>query len=127
MTYVEEIIALSILFLAVEIIHGKNGLPAAAARWPWLIAFIFRLLHGFGFAGALTEIGLPQQAIPLALIFFNVGVEIGQIIFVAAVVLILWLLHKLNQVTLLEKAETVATYSIGGLSSFWLFERISTF
>ena len=124
---VEAIIALSILFLAVEIIHGKNGHPGAAARWPWLIAFIFGLLHGFGFAGALAEVGLPQQAIPLALIFFNIGVEFGQILFVTAVLLFTWLLHRLQKPVLLEKAETIAIYTIGSLSSFWLFERISLF
>ena len=124
---VEAVIALSILFLAVEIVHGKNGHPGAAARWPWLIAFIFGLLHGFGFAGALAEVGLPQQAIPLALIFFNIGVEFGQILFVTAVLLLTWLLHRLQKPLLLEKAETIAIYTIGSLSSFWLFERISLF
>ncbi len=124
---VEAVIALSILFLAVEIIHGRQGRPGYAARWPWLVAFIFGLLHGFGFAGALSEIGLPQQSIPLALVFFNVGVELGQLFFVLVVVLFSWLLHQLKQQKLLNRAETVVIYSIGGLSSFWLFERISLF
>ena len=124
---VEAVIALSILFLAVEIIHGQQGRPGYAARWPWLVAFIFGLLHGFGFAGALSEIGLPQQSIPLALIFFNVGVELGQLFFVLVVVLFIWLLHQLKQQKLLNRAETAVIYSIGGLSSFWLFERISLF
>ncbi len=124
---VEAVIALSILFLAVEIAHGRQGRPGYAARWPWLVAFIFGLLHGFGFAGALTEIGLPQQAIPLALVFFNVGVELGQILFVLGVVLLTWLLHQLGRQKLLHRAETVVIYSIGGLSSFWLLERISLF
>jgi hydrogenase/urease accessory protein HupE len=124
---VEAVIALSILFLAMEIVNGKRGHPGAAARWPWLVAFIFGLLHGFGFAGALAEVGLPQQAIPLALIFFNIGVEIGQLLFVFVVLLLGWALHRLKQQALLGKAETVAVYAIGSLSSFWLFERISTF
>ena len=124
---VEAIIALSILFLAMEIVHGQRGRPGVAARWPWLVAFIFGLLHGFGFAGALAEVGLPQQAIPLALVFFNVGVELGQLLFVAGVLLLGWLLHQLKQPKLLDRAETIAIYSIGGLSSFWLFERISLF
>ena len=124
---VEAVIALSILFLAVEIIHGQQGRLGYAARWPWLVAFIFGLLHGFGFAGALAEIGLPQQSIPLALIFFNVGVELGQLFFVLVVVLFIWLLHQLKQQKLLNRAETAVIYSIGGLSSFWLFERISLF
>jgi hydrogenase/urease accessory protein HupE len=124
---VEAIIALSILFLAVEIVHGKQGRPGYAARWPWLVAFIFGLLHGFGFAGALSEIGLPQQSIPLALVFFNIGVELGQLFFVLAVVVVSWLLHHLKQEKLLNRAETAVTYSIGGISSFWLFERVSLF
>jgi len=124
---VEAVIALSILFLAVELVHGKQGRKGAAARWPWLIAFVFGLLHGFGFAGALAEIGLPQQAIPLALIFFNIGVELGQLLFVVLVFILGWVLRQFKQPWLLERAEMAAIYSIGGLSSFWLFERISTF
>ncbi len=124
---VEAVIALSILFLAMEIIHTKRGRPGAASRWPWLVAFIFGLLHGFGFAGALAEVGLPQQAIPVALIFFNVGVEIGQLLFVSAVLLVGWALHRLKQPVLLARSETAAIYIIGSLSSFWLFERISSF
>ena len=120
-------IALSILFLAVEITNGRQGQPGYAARWPWLVALIFGLLHGFGFAGALAEIGLPQQSIPMALIFFNVGVELGQLVFVLVVVLLTWLLHQLNQQKMLKRAETVVVYSIGGLSSFSLFELITLF
>jgi len=124
---VEAVIALSILFLAVEIMHGKQERPGYAARWPWLVAFIFGLLHGFGFAGALAEVGLPERAIPLALIFFNIGVELGQVIFVFCVVAIFWLLQKMQQHILLGRVEAVVTYGIGGLSSFWLIERISLF
>jgi len=124
---VEAVIALSILFLAMEIVHGQRGRPGAAARWPWLVAFIFGLLHGFGFAGALAEVGLPQQAIPLALVFFNVGVELGQLLFVAGVLLLGWMLHQLKQPKLLDRAEMAAIYSIGGLASFWLIERLSLF
>lgn len=124
---VEAVIALSILFLAIEIVHGKQGHPGIAARWPWLVAFIFGLLHGFGFAGALAEVGLPQQAIPLALVFFNVGVELGQLLFVACVLMFGWVLHRLKQPELLRWAETVTIYSIGSLATFWLFERISAF
>lgn len=124
---VEAVIALSILFLAMEIVRGKQGKPGYAARWPWLVAFIFGLLHGFGFAGALAEVGLPQQAIPLALIFFNIGVELGQLLFVAMVLLLGWVLHRLKRPKLLDRAESAAIYSIGGLSSYWLLERISLF
>ena len=124
---VEAVIALSILFLAVECIHGKHGIPGAAHKWPWLVAFIFGLLHGFGFAGALAEVGLPQQAIPLALIFFNIGVELGQVFFVITVVMLTWIIHQLKWSKLLDWAETATIYSIGGLSTFWLLERVSAF
>ncbi len=124
---VEAIIALSILFLTMEIVHEKQGRAGIASRYPWIVAFIFGLVHGFGFAGALAEIGLPQQAITLALIFFNIGVELGQLMFVATIVLSALALGRLKRPRLLEKAERVAIYSIGGLSSYWIFERISTF
>ena len=124
---VEAIIALSILFLAMEVIHQKRGIDGIASRFPWIVAFTFGLLHGFGFAGALAEVGLPQQSVPLALLFFNVGVEIGQLIFVSGVLLIGYTLKKLNQILLLEMGELVAVYIIGSLSSFWLIERIIAF
>lgn len=124
---VEAVIALSILFLAMEIVHGKRGHPGAAARWPWLVAFIFGLLHGFGFAGALAEVGLPQQAIPLALVFFNVGVELGQLMFVAFVLSAAWALHRLKRPTLVDRLESMTIFMIGGLSSFWLIERVAAF
>ena len=82
---VEAMIALSIVFVATEIVHGARGRPGLTARRPWIVAFTFGLLHGFGFAGALSEVGLPQNAIPLALFFFNVGVELGQLLFIDCV------------------------------------------
>ena len=82
---VEAIIGLSIVFVAAEVVHGLRGKPGLTARAPWVVAFSFGLLHGFGFAGALAEVGLPQKAIPVALLMFNVGVEIGQLLFVSAV------------------------------------------
>lgn len=124
---VEAIIALSILFLAMEIINVQRGRFSLAAKWPWLVAFIFGLLHGFGFAGALIEVGLPQHAISLALIFFNLGVELGQLIFITIVFTLGWVLHAFKQTKLMAWAKTATVYSIGGLSSFWLFERIGAF
>ena len=90
---VEAAIALSIVLVAAEILNARRGNPSLTARWPWVVAFSFGLLHGFGFAGALAEVGLPQHAIPVALLFFNVGVEIGQLVFVAAVLSVIWLLR----------------------------------
>jgi len=124
---VEAVIALSILFLAMEIIHEKQGKVGLTSRYPWLIAFIFGLLHGFGFAGALAEIGLPQQAVTLALVFFNIGVELGQLIFVATVVLMVVLLQRLTYPALLNKLQTAVVYMIGGVSAFWLIERTLSF
>ncbi|NIP93435.1 MAG: HupE/UreJ family protein, partial [Akkermansiaceae bacterium] len=85
---VEAVIALSIVFVAAEVIRGHRGNPGLTERWPWLVAFTFGLLHGFGFAGALSEVGLPQTSIPLALLMFNVGVEAGQLLFVVVIVLV---------------------------------------
>lgn len=136
---VEAIIALSIVFLAMEIIHGQQGRPGYAARWPWLVAFIFGLLHGFGFAGALAEIGLPQQAIPLALVFFNIGVEIGQLIFIGAFSAFIWLLSgvvlfsnnetsRLNAAwKITEKFSRPVAYIAGSIASFWMIQRIAGF
>ena len=124
---VEAVIALSILFLATEIIHNAQGRPGLAKRFPWLVAFIFGLLHGFGFAGALAEIGLPEQSIPLALLFFNVGVELGQLLFVAAVVVAGWLLRKLLRQQALMGGEVIASYLIGGMAAFWVIERTYSF
>jgi len=124
---VEAIIALSILFLATEIVHGQRGRPGMAERFPWLVAFIFGLLHGFGFAGALTEIGLPGQSIPLALLFFNVGVEIGQLIFVAVVVGAGWVLRQVVEKNSLIWGKVAASYVIGTIAAFWTIERIVAF
>ena len=79
---VEAVIALSIIFLAVELVHYYQGKAVFSSRYPWVVAFIFGLLHGFGFAGALANVGLPPNDIPLTLFLFNVGVETGQLIFI---------------------------------------------
>jgi hydrogenase/urease accessory protein HupE len=82
---VEAAIALSIVFVAAEIVHARQGRPGLTQRHPWAVAFTFGLLHGVGFASALAEVGLPPLSIPVALLFFNVGVEIGQLLFIPAV------------------------------------------
>jgi hydrogenase/urease accessory protein HupE len=124
---VEAAIALSIVFVAVEILHLRQGREGLAVRKPWLVAFAFGLLHGFGFAGALAEVGLPQNAIPLALAFFNVGVEIGQLLFIAVVLLLMWLARLLLSNLLLERAPLLVAYGIGGLASYWVIERTVSF
>ena len=86
---VEATIALSIVFVACEIVHRRQGRSGLTEMWPWVIAFSFGLLHGLGFASALREVGLPQNAIPLALLFFNVGVELGQLLFIGFVIAVI--------------------------------------
>jgi len=93
-------------------------------RAPWVVAFIFGLLHGFGFAGALTEIGLPPNDIPLALLLFNVGVEVGQLLFIGAVLALIALFHRLAGATP-PLAPRLTAYGIGALASFWVIERVS--
>jgi hydrogenase/urease accessory protein HupE len=125
---VEAIIALSIVFVAVEILRREQGREDLATRKPWIVAFTFGLLHGLGFAGALAEVGLPDNAIPLALLFFNVGVEIGQLLFVAALLLVAALVRRLAGGPLQRRlAVTVPAYAIGALASYWVVERISKF
>jgi len=126
---VEATIALSIVFVASEIIQQQRGQEGLASKQPWLVAFAFGLLHGLGFAGALAEIGLPANAIPLALLFFNIGVEIGQLLFIAVVfasMRLLFLAAKGNQAHL-RPAATFSAYLIGGIASYWVIERISNF
>jgi hydrogenase/urease accessory protein HupE len=122
---VEAIIALSIVFVAAEVIHGVRGRPGLTARAPWTVAFTFGLLHGFGFAGALAEVGLPQTAIPIALLMFNVGVELGQLFFVAAALSIAAALGRIAETP--AWFETAAAYGIGGVAMFWVFERVAAF
>ena len=124
---VEAVIALSILFLALEVIHKREGKNGIASSSPWIVAFIFGLLHGFGFAGALAEIGLPQNAITTALLFFNIGVEIGQLIFIVSVVTIAKLLQRYTSSICVKRVELIAIYSIGTASSFWMIDRIFGF
>jgi hydrogenase/urease accessory protein HupE len=121
---VEAVIALSIVFVAMEIVHWRQGRPGLTRRAPWIVAFAFGLLHGFGFAGALAQIGLPEHAIPSALLLFNVGVEAGQLAFVAAVMLV-WV--GLKRAHLPTWAWRVPVYGIGSLAAFWTVERVAGF
>lgn len=125
---VEAAIALSILLLASEIVRMRRGESSLTARWPWVVAFCFGLLHGFGFAGALSEIGLPRSDIPLALLAFNVGVELGQLAFVAAVLALQWIARRFVHANFVERRITQgAPYAIGALAGFWLVERVAAF
>ena len=122
----EAIIALSILFLASEIIRQRNGEIGLTERYPWMIAFIFGLFHGLGFAGALSAIGVPQHEVPLALFMFNVGVETGQLLFIAVVLSLFKLLRRLP-VTVPQGAWRVLPYGIGGVAAFWTIQRVMSF
>lgn len=123
---VEACIALSIVFVAAEIIRSKQGQLGLTERSSWLIVFIFGLLHGLGFAGAISEVGLPEQAIPLALLFFNLGVELGQIVFVIAVLAALALARRIVAQPP-SWAWRLAPYAIGTLATFWVFQRTMSF
>ena len=125
---VEATIAMSVLLLAVELVHLERGRLGLSARWPWLVAFAFGLLHGFGFASALADIGLPKGDIPLALFAFNVGVELGQLAFVGVVVGVVTLAKRTGIARRIEHyARPMATYAIGSLAAFWFFERLARF
>lgn len=120
---VEALVALSIIFLAVEIVKRDPAAPSLTERLPWLVAFLFGLIHGFGFAGALREIGLPESDVPTALLTFNLGVEAGQLLIVMAVMILIVLARRFAP-SALHPATIAATYAIGTIASFWFIERI---
>jgi hypothetical protein len=122
----EAVIALSILFLAVEIVHSREGREVFTARFPWVVALAFGLVHGLGFAGALAEVGLPEREIPLALLMFNVGVETGQILFVCAVLAVIAVLKRIP-VSWPAGSWRLAPYAIGCTAAFWTVQRVSSF
>lgn len=122
---VEALVAWSILFLAVELVRKARGQDGLTLRQPWVVAFGFGLLHGAAFAGALHQIGLPQGNIPASLFLFNVGVEIGQLTFVGAVIAVFWLLARFKWPAAAPRlAWMAATYAIGSFSFFWFLERL---
>jgi hypothetical protein len=127
---IEASIALSIMFVASEIMHSRQGRTGLTERYPWVVAFTFGLLHGFGFAGALAQIGLPQTSIPIALLFFNVGVEIGQVFFIACVFAVMALARQIARrmdVARLTWARAVPPYVIGSVAAFWTMQRLAAF
>jgi hypothetical protein len=123
---VEALIALSIVYVAVELVYLRRGRPGLTCRFPWIVAFAFGLLHGIGFAGALGEVGLPRGDIPLALLCFNAGIEIGQVAFVAVA-----LTAVRPIVTVAPRAAALVLRSvphlIGSLAAFWFIERTLSF
>jgi hypothetical protein len=124
---VEIVIALSIILLGAEAVHLLRGKTSISARFPWVIAFGFGLIHGFGFAGALAEIGLPKGAEIMALLLFNVGVEVGQVLFLIALLCLKWLMTRLLESSV-RPAQLILSYTIGIAGSYWVIERlVSTF
>ena len=127
---VEAVIALSIVFLALEILNRKDGKLRLSEQYPWIVCFSFGLLHGLGFAGALAEIGVPPEDIVAALLAFNIGVEAGQLAFIAAL-LILLRVGRFMLPTISQRSGTVVVpitgYAIGCVSMYWLVERVSGF
>jgi hypothetical protein len=116
-------IALSIVFVGVEIIKQQRGEAGLTARYPWAVAFTFGLVHGIGFAGALAGLGLERRLLPAALLFFNIGVEIGQLAFVLLVLALIWAHRRLDAV-LPRWGAAVPAYAIGSVSMFWFLGRL---
>lgn len=114
---VEATVALSIVFLCTKIVHARQGRIGLTYSYPWFIAFAFGLLHGLGFAGALSVIGLPPSEIPIALLFLNVGVEAGQLLFIAGVFVLLAALKRLKP-DFLHSFRMAPIYAIGTVSTF---------
>ncbi len=122
---VELTIAVSILLLGVELVRNGEGAQTWTFRYPWLVAFAFGLLHGFGFAGALAEIGLPEGAVASALVLFNVGVELGQLAFVAAVLVVMAAARAVGAASgrAAARSRVAAGYAIGVTAAYWVIER----
>lgn len=115
---VEALIALSIVMLAAEALHDRKSL---IHEQPWLITFIFGLLHGLGFAGALAEIGLPEATAVLALLLFNIGIEVGQLVIIAIALGVTYSLQKL--IIIPVRVAVLPVYLVGGLSTYWFIDR----
>ena len=123
---VEAIIALSIVFVAAEIVKRRSGREGIAARAPWVVAFTFGLLHGLGFAGGLSQAGLPPGHVPTALLFFSGGVESGHLLFVAAVLGLIWAGRRIH-IPMPRWAGLVPPYAIGSVAMFWVIQRLAAF
>lgn len=130
---VEAVIALSIMFLAAELLRRTAGRDSLFERIPWTVAFVFGLLHGLGFGRALLELGLPERDVPLALLTFNIGVELGQLAFVAVVLAAAALLRRIQPQGILALWQPGAPgtlglgYAVGGIAAFWFVERVVGF
>jgi hypothetical protein len=123
---VEAVIALSIVFVAAEIVRIHRGLESITSRAPWLVAFTFGLMHGLGFAGGLSEAGLPAGHVPTALLFFSAGVEAGHFMFIGVVLAFIAAVRRIR-IPSPRWAELVPPYAIGSVAMFWVLQRIAMF
>jgi hypothetical protein len=119
---VDAMVALSIVMVAAEIVRLERGQVSLATSRPWIVAFVFGLLHGFGFAGALVDLGLPQGDLPLALFAFNVGVEVGQLAFIAVILAAVFSARRIFAIP--RGAIVTSAYCIGVIASFWTLGRL---
>ncbi len=132
---VEAVIALSIVFVAAEIVRQQRGVEGITARAPWIVAFSFGLMHGLGFAGALSEVGLPAGHIPTALLFFSLGVETGHLLFVGVVLALIALgrralrsaMFSAFSLQLSAFFRLAPPYAIGSVAMFWVIQRLAAF
>jgi hypothetical protein len=123
---VEAVIALSIVFVATEIVRMRRGITGITASAPWVVALTFGLMHGLGFAGGLSEAGLPAGHIPTALLFFSLGVESGHFLFIGVVLSSIALLARIR-IPFPRWTELVPPYAIGTIAMFWVIQRITAF
>lgn len=121
--FTEAAIALSIIFLAVELLNHYHGKDGFTSRYPWMVAFLFGLLHGLGFAGALQDVGLPDNNISIALFLFNAGVEVGQLIFVFVMLLMMAGIRQFK-LRFPESILKAPAYLIGTFAMYWFIERL---
>ena len=117
---VEAVIALSILFLARELVQEESQRSMLTLGQPWIMAFLFGLLHGLGFAGALVELGLPEDGLWISLLLFNLGIELGQLIIIAVLLIIIWCAER---ITALPTLTRIGAWGMGCLAAFWTIER----
>ena len=123
---VEAVIALSIVFVAAEILRMRRGIESITLSAPWIVAFSFGLIHGLGFAGGLSDAGLPVAHIPTALFFFSLGVESGHFLFIGVVLSLIALARRVR-IPFPRWAELVPPYAIGSIAMFWVIQRITAF
>jgi hydrogenase/urease accessory protein HupE len=122
---VEAVIALSIVFVAAEILRMRRGIESITVSSPWMVAFSFGLIHGLGFAGGLSDAGLPVAHIPIALLFFSLGVESGHFLFIGVVLSAIALVTRVR-IPFPGWTELVPPYAIGAIAMFWVIQRTAT-